>query len=150
MLIAYGASCTILLRWGRKIFPDNLFRHKMFGENVNGVRNFWTKLLVSFHPLPGIINNHSLIQFRVGTFLVIFRSRIHLATYRSIQKSCSTQHTLLGTFLLLARRAKTDWHSNIVIRCWRNLFSLSFVMDICNFVRLDMGILVSFDHFRRS
>ena len=74
------------------------------------------------------------------------------------QKSCSTHHTLLGTvffcwleagdcFLLLAGRAKTGWHSNTVICCYRNLLSISYIVDICNFVRLDMGVLVIFEYF---
>ena len=33
--------------------------------------------------------------------------------------------------LWLAGRAKTGWHSNTVIRWYRNLLSLSFVMVIC-------------------
>ena len=57
------------------------------------------------------------------------------------QKSCSTQHTIAGTFfLLLTGRAKTGWHSNTVNRCYKNLLSPSFALDICNFVRLDTGV----------
>ena len=36
-------------------------------------------------------------------------------------------------FLSLAGRAETGWHCDILIRCCRNLLSLSFVMDICDF-----------------
>ena len=64
------------------------------------------------------------------------------------QKSCSTQHTLLGTiFLLLSRRAVTGRHSSTVIHCYRNLFSLSYILDICNIVKLDTDVLVIFEYF---
>ena len=33
-------------------------------------------------------------------------------------------------FLFLAGRAKTGWHSNTVICCYRNLLSISYVIDI--------------------
>ena len=49
-------------------------------------------------------------------------------------------------FRLLARRARADWYSNIVIRSYRILLSHSFVMDICKFVRLDTGLLVIFEY----
>ena len=52
-----------------------------------------------------------------------------------------------GLFLLLAGGAKTGWHSDNVIRCCRNLKRLSFVMDICNLVRLDTGVLVILNIF---
>ena len=50
-------------------------------------------------------------------------------------------------FLLLAGRAKTDWHSDTVIRHCGTLLSVSFVMDICKFVRLDTGVLVISEYF---
>ena len=43
-------------------------------------------------------------------------------------------------FLLLAERAKTGWHSDTIIHCFRYLLSLVFVMDICIFVRLDTSV----------
>ena len=60
-----------------------------------------------------------------------------------VQRSCSSEKLSYTTyfagnfFLFLAGRAKIGWHFNmpIVIRCHSNLLSLSFVMDICNFVR---------------
>ena len=63
------------------------------------------------------------------------------------KKICPTQHTLLSFFLLPAGRAKTGWHSNTVIRCYRTLLSLSFVMDICNLVRFDTGVLAISEYF---
>ena len=36
---------------------------------------------------------------------------------------------------------------NAVIGCYRNVLSFSFVMGICNFVRLDMCVLVIFEYF---
>ena len=52
---------------------------------------------------------------------------------------------LAGNFFFCqAGRAKTGWHSDTVIRCYRNL---SFVMDICNFVRLGTGLIIDFDYF---
>ena len=60
----------------------------------------------------------------------------------------TTKHILLGTiFLLQNRKAETGWHSNTVIHCYRNLFSLSFVTDICNIVKLDTDLLVIFEYF---
>ena len=53
-------------------------------------------------------------------------------------------------FLLLDGRAETGWHSDThVIRCFRNLLSLSFTMGICNFVRLDTGVSVILNIFWR-
>ena len=69
------------------------------------------------------------------------------------QKSCSSEKLFLASyfagdyFLMLAGRAKTGWHSNTVICCYRNLLSISYVIDICNFVRLESGVLVIFEYF---
>ena len=52
-----------------------------------------------------------------------------------------------GLFSLLAGRAKIGWHSDTVICCYGNLLSISYVIDICNFVRLDTGVLVIFEYF---
>ena len=48
--------------------------------------------------------------------------------------------------LLLTGKAKTGWHSNSVIRCYRNLLSISFARDICNVWRFDTGVLVIFEY----
>ena len=58
-----------------------------------------------------------------------------------------TSYFAADCFLLLAGRAKTGWHSNTVICCYRNLLSISYVIDICNFVRLDTGVLAIFVYF---
>ena len=65
------------------------------------------------------------------------------------QKSCSTHHTLLGTvfFCWLEQLKLAGMHFNTVICCYRNLISISCVFDICNFVRLDTGVLVIFEYF---
>ena len=74
------------------------------------------------------------------------------SNFGSIQRSCSSKklfHTSYfagDCFLLLAGRARTGWHSNTVICCYRNS-SISYVIDICNYVRLDTGALVIFEYF---
>ena len=73
--------------------------------------------------------------------------------FRSIQRSCSSEKLFDITyfsgnfFRLLAGRAKPGWHSNTVIRCYENLLSLSFVMNICYFGRLETVILMIFEYF---
>ena len=60
-------------------------------------------------------------------------------------KRCSTHHTLLGTaFFCWLEELKL---ARILICCCRNLLSISYVIDICNFVRLDTGVLVIFEYF---
>ena len=93
-------------------------------------------------------NNDSKSKYRgwdqlCGEKLTIYYQMLQKIDTMSIQESLPgerTQHTLPGALLLLlAGRTRTGWHSNAVIRCYRNFLSLCFVMDICNFVRFDTG-----------
>ena len=63
------------------------------------------------------------------------------------EKLFHTTYFAGNILFLLVARTKTGWYSNTVIRCYRNLFSLSFVIDLCNFVRCDTGLLVILEYF---
>ena len=54
---------TILLCWGTKIFPGNLLGHENLGEMSMEYEIFWQNYwFPTPPPLPGIINDHSLMR----------------------------------------------------------------------------------------
>ena len=53
------------------------------------------------------------------------------------QKSCSTHHSFLGNVFFCWLEELKLAGILILICCYRNLLSVSYVIDICNFVRLE-------------